>query len=76
MTEDSRQSCPTCGQDWQTWYRVRADGRVFLLCPECDSIWLSGDDRRERARRFLPDLFPPHQQYDAWTLIEPAGPPG
>lgn len=70
-TGEDRQVCPTCGQDWQTWYKVKSDGRTFLLCPECDSIWLPGDDRHHRARHFLPDLFPPQQAYEAWDLIEP-----
>lgn len=67
-----RVACTACGQDWQTWYRVRADGREFLLCPECDSVWLPGDDRHARPTRSLPDLFGPGQQYEAWDLIEPA----
>jgi hypothetical protein len=68
--------CLTCQQDYQTWYRVRIDGRTFLLCPECDAVWLPGDDRHKKAVRSLDDLFPGHPNYQAWDLIEPCDPPG
>lgn len=68
--------CSACGQDCQTWYRVREDGRVFLLCPECDSIWLPGDDRYGRPTRFLDELFGPQPKFfNAWALIEECDPP-
>ncbi|MFD0783517.1 hypothetical protein ACFQZ8_06265 [Micromonospora azadirachtae] len=70
VNEFERVACTTCGQDWQTWYRVRADGRSFLLCPECDSIWLPGDDRHGPPRD-LRDLFDrPPKFFNAWELIE------
>ncbi|MEU5782054.1 hypothetical protein [Micromonospora lupini] len=64
-------ACTACGQDWQTWYRVRDDGRVFLLCPECDSIWLPEDDRHASPTRHLAELFGPQPKFfNAWALIE------
>jgi len=79
MTEhgvsDERVACGFCGQDYQTWYRVRADGRTFLLCPECDSVWLSADDRHKSPAHGLRGLFPAWQARQAWDLIEPCDPP-
>ncbi len=76
MTHDSeRVPCPVCGQDWQAWYQARTTGEKFLLCPECDAIWLPDDDRHERTERDLTQLFPPHQHYQVWDLIEPCDPP-
>ncbi|MET8044677.1 hypothetical protein ABZU25_27880 [Micromonospora sp. NPDC005215] len=76
MNDDARVACTACEQDWQTWYRVRADGRVFLLCPECDSIWLPGDDRHAGPTRYLDELFGPQPKFfNAWELIEECEPP-
>lgn len=76
MDNSERIECPACRQDWQTWYRVREDGRVFLLCPECDSIWLPGDDRYGLPTRFLDNLFGPQPKFfNAWALIEECDPP-
>lgn len=75
MNDSPRVACTACGQDWQTWYRVREDGRVFLLCPECDSIWLPGDDRHARPTRYLEELFGPQPKFfNAWELIEECEP--
>jgi hypothetical protein len=71
MTDNTeRLPCTYCGQDWQTCYRVCSDGRMFLLCPECDSVWLPGDDRRKAPVHQLTDLFPPHMEHEVWMLIE------
>jgi NAD-dependent SIR2 family protein deacetylase len=74
-SDAGRVACTRCGQDWQTWYRVRADRRTFLLCPECDAVWLVGEDRHAAPRHDLTDLFGPGQMYEAWDLIEPCEPP-
>lgn len=74
MADDQLVLCSLCGQDYQTWYRVRASGRAFLLCPECDAVWLPDEDRHEWPTHDLVDLFPPHQRYQAWDLIEPCDP--
>ncbi|NLU80479.1 hypothetical protein HCA58_19335 [Micromonospora sp. HNM0581] len=75
MNDSDRVACTACGQDWQTWYRVRDDGRVFLLCPECDSVWLPSDDRHERPTTYLNDLFAPQSKlFDAWRLIDECEP--
>lgn len=70
MAGDQAVLCSACGQDYQTWYRVRASGLAFLLCPECDSVWLPADDRHQRPTHDLEELFPPHQRRQAWDLIE------
>jgi hypothetical protein len=72
---DDRVACSFCGQDWQTWYRILEDHQPFLLCPECEAIWLPDDDRYARPVGFLPDLFRGDLQCEVWNLIEPCGPP-
>jgi hypothetical protein len=63
--------CTLCGQDWLTPYRIREDGREFLLCPECDSVWLPGDDPQAYPRLGLRELLPSDREYTAWDHIEP-----
>ena len=65
-------ACCVCGQDWLAWYRVRATGQAFLLCPECDAVWLPGDDVLARSGKGLGDLFPDSSALDCWDLIESA----
>ncbi len=63
--------CKHCGQDWLLWYRAKGTDREFLLCPECDSVWLPGDDTAQEPRQWLGDLFPPGERVVYWDLIEP-----
>ena len=65
---NQRVVCNFCGQDFLKRYRVDADGREFLLCEECDSVWLPGDDTSKSPRNSLDDLFPPGVM--AWDFIE------
>jgi uncharacterized C2H2 Zn-finger protein len=74
MTEP-RIECVVCWQDYLRLYRSTLDGREFLLCPECDSVWLPGEDTSQRAKQSLGDLFEGHLFRPgevAWDLIEPA----
>lgn len=66
--KDQRIVCNFCGQDWLKRYQIRADGRKFLLCEECDSIWLPGDDTSASPRNSLDDLLA--SGADVWELIE------
>jgi hypothetical protein len=66
-------ACVFCGQDRLACFRVRSDGREFLLCPECDSVWLPGDDPRAQPVRWLGDLFDTGPRTDHWDLIERCG---
>ncbi|MGW3857878.1 hypothetical protein [Micromonospora arida] len=71
MNDSEKFACTSCGQDWQTWYRVRGGGRLFLLCPECDSVWVPGDDRTGPPTHHLGALFGPQPKFfNAWALIE------
>jgi hypothetical protein len=69
-------ACPVCGQDWLRWYRVKDDGLTFLLCPECDSVWLPGQDPSPTARQDLSELLGcPQVHGTEWDLIEPCAAP-
>ncbi|BAL88207.1 hypothetical protein AMIS_29870 [Actinoplanes missouriensis 431] len=69
-----RIACKICGQDWLVPYRSLLDGSRFLLCPECDSVWLPEDDPAERTEHSLTTVFEGYAfmpgQVD-WDLIEP-----
>jgi hypothetical protein len=66
--------CPTCGQDWLYPYRSVVDGVRFLLCPECDSVWLEGTDATKPTSHSLSTVFDGYAflpgQVD-WDFIEP-----
>ena len=63
--------CAYCSQDWIHPYKVRATGIGFLICRECESVWLDGDDTSQRPKRFLDDLVPPDADKLQWDQIEP-----
>ena len=74
---DARIICSACGQDYIRPFRSRIDGRQFLLCPECDSVWLPGDDTSEWPPQRLDKLFEGVQFLPgevAWHFIEPVEP--
>ena len=76
MTEP-RIRCAVCGQDYLRPYRNVLDGEEFLLCPECDSVWLQGEDTAKWAPRYLDSLFtgyPFLPGQGEWDLIEPVEP--
>jgi transposase-like protein len=35
--------CPRCEQDEIVEAKIKANGRLIYLCPECDATWLSVD---------------------------------
>ena len=74
---DPRVTCAVCGQDWLYRYRNVLDGAEFLLCPECDSVWLPGDDPAAFTEHSLTDVFAGHQLPPGrvdWDYIERAEP--
>jgi DNA-directed RNA polymerase subunit RPC12/RpoP len=69
--------CAACGQDYLRPYRSLLDGQEFLLCPECDSVWLPGEDTTQWPPRYLDNLFADHQFVPGqgeWDFIEPVEP--
>ena len=54
-------ACSVCGQDWLRPYRNLLDGQEFLLCGECDSIWLPGEDTSKGTPHSLGNLFDGYQ---------------
>ena len=76
MTEP-RTQCPVCWQDWLHTYRNTLDGRLFMLCPECDSVWYPGDDTSRSSGHSLAEMFAGTSllpgQVD-WDFIEPVDP--
>ena len=35
--------CPRCEQDEIVEAKIKANGRLIYVCPECDATWLSVD---------------------------------
>jgi transposase-like protein len=71
---NSKIPCPVCGQDYLEPYRNILNGKEFLLCPECDSAWLPGDDTTRGSGNSLSTIFANHEfRVDevGWDLIEP-----
>lgn len=64
--------CQSCGQDWLRCCRMKGTGLTFLLCPECDAVWLPGQDPARDKPEDLPDVLgnPPVHGTE-WDLIEP-----
>ena len=66
-----------CGQDHLRPYRNVLDEEQFLLCPECDSVWLPGEDTSRWVLHDLDDLFADRRFLPgevAWDFIEPVLP--
>lgn len=71
---DTRVRCAVCGQDYLRLYRNVLNGERFLLCPECDSVWLPEEDTSQSAHHDLYDVFDGHRFLPgevAWDFIEP-----
>ncbi|WP_189077865.1 hypothetical protein [Mangrovihabitans endophyticus] len=69
-----RLRCTVCGQDYLAPYRNTVNGERFLLCAECDSVWLPGDDTSRPSGHSLSTVFAGHQfrpDEGDWDLIEP-----
>ena len=71
-----RMACPVCGKDWLRWYRAKGAGLTFLLCPECDSVWLPGQDpARDTSGDLSGVLGNPTVRGTEWDVIEPCDAP-
>jgi Zn-finger nucleic acid-binding protein len=35
--------CPRCEQDEIVGAKIKANGGLIFICPECDAMWLSSD---------------------------------
>ncbi|MFE9805814.1 hypothetical protein ACFYRN_01545 [Streptomyces sp. NPDC005227] len=35
--------CPRCDQGWVIRARVPEESETFLLCHECDTVWVAGE---------------------------------
>ena len=71
---DTRIECKVCWQDWLVPYRNVLDGARCLLCPECDSVCLPGDDLSKPSGNSLSTVFDGHQFLPGevdWDFIEP-----
>ena len=76
MTE-SRTQCGFCGQDWLRQYRDTIDGKLFLICPECESVWYPGDDTSRSSGHSLAEMFEDRRLLPGevdWDFIEPVDP--
>lgn len=67
----SRVACRHCGQDWLRRYRIKGEAREFLLCPECESIWLPGQDVNQDTHNYLSEILNDAPAEVQWDLIEP-----
>ncbi|WP_157288465.1 zf-TFIIB domain-containing protein [Uliginosibacterium gangwonense] len=36
--------CPRCEQDYIVEARIKGNGSLIYICPECDATWLSSDE--------------------------------
>jgi hypothetical protein len=63
-------ACPYCGQDWLYWYRVKGEAETFLLCKECESVWLREQPVTEDAELNLSTHLPRFSAEDVWDQIE------
>lgn len=63
--------CVYCGQDWLHLYKLRMSDVRFMICRECESVWLEGDDVLQRPKNFLDDLVEPRSDLLQWDQIEP-----
>ena len=71
MTSNTKITCRFCGQDWLHRYRLISGKLEFLICRECDAVWLLDEDTSTPPGRFLDDLLKPEDRDNAWNFIEP-----
>ncbi|MDH6545474.1 Zn-finger nucleic acid-binding protein [Streptomyces sp. SPB4] len=64
MTEKT--ACPHCGQDWIAEFKMKSDGKIFYMCPECESIWLDKSLVHQETEyylsEFLESRYPPDRR--------------
>lgn len=49
----SKVACAHCGQDWLQKYSLKGTGEIFWACPECESLWLDGQDTSEDTDLYI-----------------------
>ncbi|MET9768629.1 hypothetical protein [Streptomyces sp. NPDC006415] len=49
--------CSHCGQDWLKLFIVRNSQERFHMCPECESIWLEGQDVQDETEVYLGEFL-------------------
>jgi hypothetical protein len=67
----SRVACVHCGQDWVRPYRKVDTGQVFHLCPECESVWLEGEDINSETECYLSEFLGGDDSGGNWGAIAP-----
>jgi len=50
-------ACQHCMQDWLHPYRIKNTRQTFLLCAECESVWLPGQDAEKDTENFLSEIL-------------------
>ncbi|MFD8012311.1 hypothetical protein [Streptomyces sp. NPDC058955] len=65
----ARVACVHCGQDWLRGYRAEESGEWFLLCPECDSLWLEGQDPGVGTELYLSEFL--ETRGTSWDRLRP-----
>ncbi|MFF3518730.1 hypothetical protein [Streptomyces sp. NPDC002573] len=63
-------ACLHCGQDWLRSYRVKGKGNTFLLCAECESVWLPGQDLTQDTDDYLSEFLGDPPTGSQWDMIE------
>lgn len=49
--------CSHCGQDWLERFMTRIPEEPFYMCPECESIWLEGQDVHDDTEMYLGEFL-------------------
>ncbi|MFE1307852.1 hypothetical protein [Streptomyces sp. NPDC058755] len=65
-------TCPHCGQDWIYKYYRKDTGEFFYMCPECESLWLDGQDIEEETDLYLSEYMSRYDPVSVWNVIEKA----
>ena len=64
-------ACAHCGQDWVQKYQRKDTGRTFYLCPECESVWLEGQNLKEDTEMYLSEFMSTGDSLKDWETITP-----
>ncbi len=62
-------ACTHCGQDWIKRYQRRDTGEFFHLCPECESVWLEGQNTSEETELYLSEFMGTGDPSKDWEKI-------
>lgn len=63
-------ACVHCGQDWIRLFRRKDTGEQFYLCPECESLWMKGDDLNSETDLYLSEFMSLAEPGREWEVIE------